>query len=158
MTTEQFQFQSHSPHDTSRIAAELATILKPGDTLLLDGPIGAGKSHFTRSAIRQMLFEPEDIPSPTYTIVQTYHTPKGEIWHADLYRLSDPGEIDEIGLLAAFEEAICFVEWPGRMGERTPAAALTLTLSEGPEEDSRILTFSWNDPRWRSRLERVFDD
>ncbi len=135
----------------------LAPVLQPGDTVLLEGPIGAGKSHFTRSAILRLLPEPEDIPSPTYTIVQTYLTPEAEIWHADLYRLGDPAEIHEIGLWAAFEDAICFVEWPDRLGAQTPSSALRITLSPQAEDEHRSLSVSWTDPRWQSRLDGVFD-
>ncbi|MEL7252713.1 MAG: tRNA (adenosine(37)-N6)-threonylcarbamoyltransferase complex ATPase subunit type 1 TsaE [Pseudomonadota bacterium] len=156
MKTEHLELHSHSPEETERLASALAPRLRPGDTMLLNGPIGAGKSHFTRAAILQLLPVPEDIPSPTYTIVQTYLTPRAEVWHADLYRLSDPGEIHELGLLAAFEEAICFVEWPDRLGPNAPASALTLTLSPHSDEHTRTLVFSWSDPAWQTRLDGVF--
>lgn len=157
MTPTKLDLHSHSPDDTELFAAALAPVLKPGDTILLEGPIGAGKSHFARSAIRRLLPEPEDIPSPTYTIVQTYLTPKAELWHADLYRLGEAGEVHEIGLLAAFEDAICFVEWPDRIGSQAPSTALTLKLSPQAAEERRVLSFSWTDPKWRARLEGIFD-
>lgn len=157
MTSGQIELHSHSPDETAQLAIALAPVLEPGDTVLLDGPIGAGKSHFTRSAILRLLTEPEDIPSPTYTIVQTYLTPKAEVWHADLYRLGDVSEIHEIGLWAAFEDAICFVEWPDRLSEQTPSAALKLTLSPQTDEQCRVLSFSWTDPRWQPRLRGVFN-
>ncbi|MEM6588967.1 MAG: tRNA (adenosine(37)-N6)-threonylcarbamoyltransferase complex ATPase subunit type 1 TsaE [Pseudomonadota bacterium] len=157
MTLDRLDLHSHSPDDTARFAAALAPLLDAGDTVLLEGPIGAGKSHFTRSAILQILSVPEDIPSPTYTIVQTYLSPKAEVWHADLYRLGNAGEVHEIGLWAAFEDAICFVEWPDRLGTQAPTSALTVTLSPQAEEEDRVLSFSWTDPRWRTRLEGIFD-
>ena len=78
------------PQATADLAARLGARLQPGDVLLLEGPIGAGKTHFARSLIQSLLTEPEDVPSPTFTLVQVYDTEKGEIWHADLYRLTGP--------------------------------------------------------------------
>lgn len=126
--------------------------------MLLDGPIGAGKSHFARSAILKLLPSPEEIPSPTYTLVQTYIARSIEIWHADLYRLSDPGEIHELGLTTAFDDAICFVEWPDRLGEATPQSSLRIRFAEHDREQSRLLQFSWSDARWDVRLKEIFCD
>ena len=83
---------------TARLAERLGALLHPGDCLLLDGPIGAGKTHFARALIQSLMDVPEDVPSPTFTLVQTYDTGAGELWHADLYRLSSPDEIEELGL------------------------------------------------------------
>lgn len=119
-----------SPDTTDDLAARLAPLLGAGDTLLLVGPIGAGKTHFARSLIRASLAAagapPEDVPSPTYTLVQTYRAGALEIWHADLYRLGDAAEAAELGLEDAFATAICLIEWPDRMAGRLPADALTL--------------------------------
>lgn len=114
---------------TSRLGAVLASILAAGDTLLLDGPIGAGKTHLCRALIRAKLSRDEDIPSPTFTLVQVYDAGDTEIWHADLYRLSHPDEIVELGLEAAFSTAICLVEWPDRLGALVPPDALCLSLA-----------------------------
>ena len=85
---------------TAGIARMLAAVARPGQTILLDGPVGAGKTHFARAFIRARQGDlAEDVPSPTFTLVQTYDDPMGtEIWHADLYRLTDPSELDELGL------------------------------------------------------------
>lgn len=138
------------PDDTARFAAELGKRLHAGDVILLEGGIGAGKTHFARSLIQSLMTEPEDVPSPTFTLVQVYDGPECEIWHADLYRLTDPNEAIELGLEEAFETAICLVEWPDRLGDLAPDTALTLAFQAEPD-DSRIMTATG--PGWATRLE-----
>lgn len=123
---------------TAGLARMLAADLAPGRTLLLDGPVGAGKTHFARAFIQARQGPlAEDVPSPTYTLVQTYDDPMGtEIWHADLYRLTDPSELEELGLQEAMRDAICLIEWPDRMGA-PPADAIRLWLSAMPDPDLR---------------------
>ena len=137
--------------ETAALAGRLASRLAPGDALLLSGPVGAGKSAFARALIRARLGDPDaEVPSPTFTLVQTYEDDQGHLWHADLYRLSHPDEVAELGLLAALEEAICLVEWPDRLGPLAPASALRLDLA--PEGEGRSATFS-GPSAWASRLE-----
>ncbi len=121
------------PGATDRFAARLADLVPPGSCLLLSGPIGAGKSHFARAFIRHRLGYRGDIPSPSFTLVQTYESPAEEVWHADLYRLSHPDEVLELGLEQAFGRAICLIEWPDRLGNLAPRDALHLTLSAQAE-------------------------
>ena len=128
-----------SEEDTARLGAWLARALRPGDVLLLEGSIGAGKTHLARSLIRSALGRMEDVPSPTFTLVQTYEANGYEIWHADLYRLTHPDEVRELGLDAAFDTAVCLVEWPDRLGALTPPDALHLRLT--PESDGRRAHF-----------------
>lgn len=136
--------------DTDALARRIATRLGPGDVILLHGPIGSGKSHFARALIRSRLGNPdEEVPSPTFTIVQTYPDVLGDIWHCDLYRLGSSDEIAELGLDEAFSEAICLIEWPDRLGEARPAEALDLRLRATP--DGHLAVFSGPD-RWRERL------
>lgn len=137
---------------TCALARALAPRLTPGDTVLLEGPIGAGKTHFARCLIQSLLSTPEDIPSPTFTLVQTYDTPSGEIWHGDLYRLSDPSEVIELGLADAFETAICLIEWPDRLGPLAPPSALRLSLHPDGTGDVRTAHLTGNTPRWRDLL------
>jgi len=138
------------------IARALARHLVPGDTVLLEGGVGAGKTHFARVTIDALLDTPEDIPSPTYTLVQSYDGRSGEIWHTDLYRLSDPSELEELGLLAAFDDAICVVEWPDRMGPDRPDDALLISIrSSGTDDETRNLRFSWTAPKWDVKLSEI---
>ncbi len=97
-------------------------------TLLLEGPVGAGKSHVARAAIRALAGAATEVPSPSFTLVQVYDTPEGEIWHADLYRLTDPAEVEELGLVGAMGQAIVLVEWPDRLAGLRPPDAVTLRL------------------------------
>ncbi len=145
-----------TPDATARLAQRLGALLRPGDCLLLDGPIGAGKTHFSRHMVQSLMDLPEDVPSPTFTLVQTYDTRAGELWHADLYRLSSPEEIEELGLGEAMETAICLIEWPDRLGPLTPPDALRLRFAPiDADEDSRHLTLSWSAPRWTVLLAQL---
>lgn len=113
---------------TDRLGGVLAGIGRPGDTILLAGPIGAGKTHLARALIRARLGAMTEVPSPSFTLVQTYGAGQDAIWHADLYRLTHPDEVRELGLEDAFGQAICLVEWPDRMAGQLPPDALTLRL------------------------------
>lgn len=118
-----------SDEATDALGQTLAHHLVPGDTLLLSGPIGAGKSHLSRALIRARLGRMEDVPSPTFTLVQTYEDAEGDIWHADLYRLTHPDDVLELGLEDAFQSAICLIEWPDRLGPLAPQDAIDITLT-----------------------------
>ncbi|MDF1854932.1 tRNA (adenosine(37)-N6)-threonylcarbamoyltransferase complex ATPase subunit type 1 TsaE [Pseudooceanicola sp.] len=143
--------QLDSPEATCAVAVTLGRVLRPGDTLLLEGGIGAGKTHFARCLIQSRQSTIEDVPSPTFTLVQTYDAPGGEIWHADLYRLTHPREVIELGLDEAFETAICLVEWPDRLGQLVPSDALTLQFSLAGET-ARRLVISGEAARWQPAL------
>ncbi len=124
--------------DTHALAHRLAGLIRPGNVLLLSGHLGAGKTHLARALIRALVGAPhEPVPSPTFTLVQTYDAPNSEIWHADLYRLGDPGELAELGLDEAMGQAICLIEWPGRLAPDWPHGAVLIDLARQPD-DSRI--------------------
>jgi len=147
-----------SPEDTARLAAWIAPQLQAGDVLLLDGPIGAGKSHFARTAIQTLMQRHgtvEDVPSPTFTLVQTYELGDVAIWHADLYRLATIDEIVELGLEEAFETAICLIEWPDRLGEIAPRTALRMRFALLDDPGARMLTLTGPAPRWSALLEAI---
>lgn len=133
-------------------AVALGAVLDPGDTILLSGGVGAGKTHFARALIQSLMTPPEDVPSPTFTLMQSYDTDRGPLWHADLYRLTSSFEIEELGLTDAFETAICLVEWPGRLGELRPDDALELKLVYSGEDDQRILNARWRAGPWAEKL------
>lgn len=148
-------FTSNSPDETATFAVQLGKDLTAGDTVLLEGEIGAGKSHFARALIQSRLCQPEDVPSPTFTLVQMYNVPMCEIWHADLYRVPEPDQVIELGLLEAFESAICLVEWPDRLGDLRPMGGLTIRLEVKDDNDSRLITLLWTDKRWQDLIAQV---
>jgi tRNA threonylcarbamoyladenosine biosynthesis protein TsaE len=127
---------------TDALGAVLARHLQPGDTVLLSGPIGAGKSHLSRALIRARLGRDEEVPSPTFTLVQTYEDPQGDIWHADLYRLTHPHDVLELGLDDAFDQAICLIEWPDRLGASVPQEAIRISLSAKGDGRQADISFS----------------
>ena len=128
---------------TDALGADLAAGLCTGDTVLLSGHLGAGKSHLARAIIQSRMGQHglvEDVPSPTYTLVQTYRIGGIDVIHADLYRLGDPSELIELGLDEAMTgAAICLIEWPDRL-DHAPADALRVTLL--PEGAGRRATLA----------------
>ncbi|MEM1272601.1 MAG: tRNA (adenosine(37)-N6)-threonylcarbamoyltransferase complex ATPase subunit type 1 TsaE [Pseudomonadota bacterium] len=114
-----------SETETRALAARFSDVIAPGDILLLSGALGTGKTAFARALIqsRQGTMA-DDVPSPTFTLVQTYDAGAIEIWHADLYRLDGPDDIAELGLLDAAETAVLLVEWPEKAGPIWPDTAM----------------------------------
>lgn len=149
--------RSDGPDQTAALADRLGQALRAGDTVLLSGPIGAGKSHLCRHLIqsrqRAAGQTPEDVPSPSYTLVQPYAAGKLHIWHTDLYRLGDPSEVAELGLEEAFDTALVLVEWPDRLGPLRPARALEIAFSpDATDPDTRHLSITPSGPGWEAAL------
>lgn len=134
---------------TACLARVMAAVLKPGDVIALQGAVGAGKTHFARAFIRaRQGATAEDVPSPTFTLVQTYDDPMGtEIWHADLYRLSHPDELVELGLDEAMRDSIVLIEWPDHGGPLSDPLILGLEPIAG-FPDLRRIALSGSDARW----------
>ena len=134
---------------TACLARVMAAVLKPGDVIALQGAVGAGKTHFARAFIRaRQGAAAEDVPSPTFTLVQTYDDPMGtEIWHADLYRLTHPDELIELGLDEAMRDAIVLIEWPDHGGPLSDPLILGLEPIAG-FPDLRRIALSGSDARW----------
>lgn len=114
---------------TQRLGAALAKALQPGEAICLTGPLGAGKSTLARALIRARTTPNEDVPSPTFTLVQFYEGEGLPIAHFDLYRLSDPDEAYEIGLDEALDEGAAIVEWPQRLEGRLPPHRLDIEIA-----------------------------
>ncbi len=141
--------RSDSPEATAQLAAALANTLSGNETICLTGDLGAGKSHFARTIVATLSGETE-IPSPTFTIVQTYEASGFEIWHADLYRLSSANEAYELGLDDAFGSALCIIEWPDRL-EALPGDALWVDLKVIGEFE-RAITLKSQSGRWEKAM------
>ena len=153
MTTRVFPLSDAEA--TTRLGAALAPLMGHGETLLLYGPLGMGKSTLARGLIRALTTPDEDVPSPTFTLVQFYDSDPPAA-HFDLYRLTRPEEAVEIGLDEALDTGFAIIEWPERLGE-DPAAWLGpdfLTLSLTEDGEGRVATVS-GAGAWEAKLKDV---
>lgn len=135
--------------DTMRLGAQLAQICRAGDVVALWGDLGAGKSTLARALIQKLVGDDTEAPSPTFTLVLTYEATEFTIWHFDLYRLEDCGELHELG----FDESadgLAIVEWPQRMGDALPQYRLDIELTM--TSTGRTARLVAHGPEWRERL------
>ena len=136
---------------THELAATLARVAKAGDVLALYGDLGSGKTEFARAFIRTLTDPQEDVPSPTFTLVQTYEGETADIWHFDLYRLERAEEAFELGIEDAFHEAISLIEWPENLGPYLPRSRLDIHLSTTKGKNHRQATLGPH-ADWSERL------
>jgi tRNA threonylcarbamoyladenosine biosynthesis protein TsaE len=135
---------------TEAVGASLAAVARPGDVILLDGPLGAGKTSLARGFLAALGLAGE-APSPSFAIVQPYAPPEVRVpvLHVDLYRIDDPAEIEELGLDDAGFDSVLLVEWPDRAGPDRWPEALRLTLEPTPDGARRL---TWETPAaWERR-------
>lgn len=146
------------PTATDQLGRVLATHVGAGDVIALSGDLGAGKTSLARALIQALLAKEgrrEDVPSPTFTLVQTYETANLTVWHVDLYRLGDPREVDELGLEDARETGLLLIEWPDRMGDELPRERLEVALVEtGDKEGRTALLTPWGHS-WDERVRLI---
>jgi len=127
-----------APEDVAALGARIAARLRAGEAICLFGPLGAGKSTLARGLIRALTTPDEDVPSPTFTLVQFYDGPAFPVAHFDLYRLTRPEEAYELGLDEALDDGAAVIEWPERLGKAAlPADRLDVELSALPEGGRR---------------------
>jgi tRNA threonylcarbamoyl adenosine modification protein YjeE len=138
-----------SPADTAALGARIAACLTAGDAVALKGDLGAGKTTLARAVLTALGLS-ETVPSPTFTLVQRYETPRLTIAHFDLYRVEREAEIEELGLDDALVEGAALIEWPEHAGSRLPDDALHVQLAI-VEETSRRARLSGS-PRWTKLL------
>lgn len=129
---------------TDRLGARIAAALKVGDAVALQGELGAGKTTLARAILRA-LGVTEDVPSPTFTLVQYYETAKLPVRHYDLYRIESPADIEELGLEEALDEGAALIEWPERALAWLPQDRLHVVL--GHDGGARQAAIS-GPPRW----------
>jgi tRNA threonylcarbamoyladenosine biosynthesis protein TsaE len=137
---------------TETLGIRLAELARQGDIFALSGPLGSGKSHLARAFVRALTTPEEEVPSPTFTLVQTYDSAKGPLFHFDLYRLEAPDQAVELGIDDAFADGISLVEWPDRLGRSLPRRALRIELAAGPTPSERTASISGEDA-WNRRWE-----
>jgi tRNA threonylcarbamoyl adenosine modification protein YjeE len=136
---------------TDTLGARIAASLKVGDAVALEGDLGAGKTTLARAVLRA-LGVTENVPSPTFTLVQSYDTPQLSVRHYDLYRIANPVEIDELGLDEALDEGAVLIEWPERAGPRLPDDALHVLLSLNNDDRRARIT---GPSRWANAFYEV---
>ena len=137
-TSDQYVLHAFYRHEFAKpdrppLMAEIALLIRPGDVVTLSGDLGAGKTTAARALIRYLAGDDElEVPSPTFTLVQSYELPPYPLLHADLYRIDDPSELDEIGLLPPPDGAVVLIEWPERAGLELPDDRIDIALSHRP--------------------------
>jgi len=132
---------------TADLGRRLAAVLRPGDLVLLEGDLGAGKTALARTVIRTLVGDQGlDVPSPSFALVQPYEANGLPVLHADLYRISSPREVDELGLFDR-ADAIVLVEWPERSDEVVQQATVSIRLVVPAGGEGRVVTVEFLDGR-----------
>lgn len=130
---------------TIRLASRVAALARRGDVILLDGPLGAGKTEFARAFLRAATGNLAlEVPSPTFTLVQAYDTHLGPVHHFDLWRLDGPAALHELGWDEACDD-IVLVEWPDRLGPLRPEDSLRIVMQPGPGKARTAVLSGWSD-------------
>lgn len=130
-------FEAACLADTEAFAEAWARVLKTGDAIGLRGELGAGKTAFARALILALGHD-QEVPSPTFTLVQVYELPDHLVWHVDLYRIEDERELVELDLDTAFEEALTLIEWPERLGGAMPEDYIDIQIIETGENSRQF--------------------
>jgi tRNA threonylcarbamoyladenosine biosynthesis protein TsaE len=138
---------------TGMLAAAIAGLAKPGDVIALLGDLGVGKTSFARAFIHASGVA-EEVPSPTFTLVQTYPAQAALIWHFDLYRLRSPEEAWELGIEDAFGDGISLIEWPDRLGPLLPERRLEIAFAFGNRPEARRAAVTGN-AAWRAQSDFI---
>lgn len=142
---------------TAALAGRLAPLLRGGDVVAFRGDLGAGKTSLARALIRALGDPAEPVPSPTFTLVQTYSLPAFDLWHFDLYRLESAVDAFELDIEEAFAGGVSLIEWPDRLGRWLPERRLEIALNFTDDGESRRAVLSGCGD-WAVRLASLRDD
>jgi tRNA threonylcarbamoyl adenosine modification protein YjeE len=147
-------FVVRSEAETIERAQKLAAILQPGDVVFLNGDLGAGKTFFARALIRAMCGKADlNVPSPTFTLLQTYECERGLIGHFDLYRIKEPEEVYELGWEDALSDGIVLVEWAERLNYLAPKDRLEISFEASLNNaNRRAVSYTPHGKAWQERL------
>ncbi len=155
-TSRTIELTARGEAGTAAVAAVVAKACGAGDVIALSGVLGSGKTVFARGFVRSFTVSDEEVPSPTFTLVQIYPTDTAQIHHFDLYRLEDAEEAWELGIEDAFAEGISLIEWPERLGALLPAERLDIAFGIPDDGDPEIRRLRLRGgSSWRDRLESV---
>ena len=146
-------FRLSNLSDTQKLAESFSSLLQVGDIVALYGTLGVGKTAFTRFMVQYLCGKDEEVPSPTFTLLQTYEAENFDIFHFDLYRLKKPEEVFELGIEDAFYEGVSMIAWPEKMGNILPLDKI-LKIEISVENEIHIFKFSSNNKKWKERLEK----
>ncbi len=141
---------------TRRLARRLAPLLHRGDVIGLGGDLGVGKTTLARDVIEALAGARQEVPSPTFTLVQTYDLGALTVWHFDLWRIVTPHEVFELGFEDALAEGVSLIEWPERLGPLLPAVRLDIALEHGATPDARVARIAAHGA-WTERLPELVD-
>ena len=152
---QKLELKSNSPLETIKIAETLAKFLNIGDTIVLTGELGAGKTKFTEGFLTYYNLQ-DEISSPTFTIVNEYKSPLSTIYHFDVYRLADLDEFYAIGGDEYFDKGICLIEWGEQIEDALPLELIKISFEKNSEDDnSRILNFEAIGNKYEKILDRL---
>ena len=150
----ELNLKTTSENDTIEIGQKLARIARKGDCFALFGTLGMGKSVLARAFVQELCGAEEEVPSPTFTLVQLYEAPNFTIYHFDLYRIKSAEEIFELGMEEALYEGVTLIEWPEKMGGYLPRNCIRVTISAA--DSQRRITVSANTEEQITRLKEIF--
>lgn len=148
-------FFCNKEEETIEVGRRVSELCQKGDVFALNGTLGVGKSVFARAFIQNLCGKTE-VPSPTFTLVQTYEAPKFDIYHFDLYRLKSAEEVFELGIEEAMYEGVCLIEWPEKMKSYLPRKTINIYLT--PDGQRRKMEMVFNNDETYSRFATLKDN
>ncbi|HFB55535.1 MAG TPA: tRNA (adenosine(37)-N6)-threonylcarbamoyltransferase complex ATPase subunit type 1 TsaE [Hellea balneolensis] len=148
MSTKITSVKLPDPAATMAFGARMAGVLRSHDVVCLTGGLGVGKTSFSRGLIQELCGSME-VPSPTFTLVQTYRAPAFDIWHFDLYRLQASEDIWELGIEDALDGGVCLIEWPDRIENMLNGDELNIDFDFSGQGRTAMLS---GGKHWKNRL------